>query len=142
MTKTNFEQWIEDTTKSLLGTMREDCEPDWEADPDAPLEVRELREGARATYNEAWDLLELRISIGLVQARAMECRQMAGQITMNREAFTAGAPQDLQLPLRLSLQDVSRYFIARASKLEDMGLAMAKKKVESLVEPDAGMLVQ
>lgn len=125
---TPFEHWILTTTKAMVGTMREDCEPDWSAAAD-----EEERMGYMKTYNEMWDLLERRIAITLVQSRALECRQIAGSVLIHR-------PQNVR-DWALGLSD-------RSSKLEKMGMEMCEpsgwppSEEEPAVEPGPRLIVQ
>lgn len=92
-----FIKWAEKTLKAL-----------WR---DAPDEL-----GCDCTGGlqnaEGWSALEQRLAIGLIQARAMECRDLASSLLINQPG---------------SLKQIIFDLNDRSSKLEAVGLKMAKQ---------------
>ncbi len=66
-----LEQWAVRTVKLLMRDIRE------VTDPGDRSSVQEL------AWNEEWDALEKRLAIGLIQARAMACRDMRAELILN-----------------------------------------------------------
>lgn len=76
---TVYESWVSEMVKIAVGEMRESCEPDW---GDTCARTAAERDRYRNDYHEEWGKLEQRIACLLTQARALECRHLAGELVV------------------------------------------------------------
>lgn len=103
-----IEEWALKTVKNLMRDMREKHASDYYGLP--PHLVQQMK----AQFNTDWDGLEQRLSIGLIQARALALRDFRVEMTFNRHMFkTAG--------------DLVAYLVEKSHELEMIGMDMAKQ---------------
>jgi hypothetical protein len=93
---TPFDSWVLETAAAMV----KPTEDGW-------------REGPPSAYDPDWDGLRLRFAIALVQARALECRQIGASLLI-KNIKTPGE-------MAAGLND-------RSHKLEQLGLRMAEGK--------------
>lgn len=102
---TALETWVIEVVKVLVGDGPEAFEPDW-GTVCGPVDK------AEASYREDWRVLSQRGAVLLVQARALECRHLAGELAINYGNAMA--------PLIQSCWD-------RSHKLEAIAMMLAKQ---------------
>lgn len=119
---TPLEKWALDTAKALIGTMREDNEPDWGT---CSYSSQEQLAGYIKNWEESWGLFERKLSIGLVQCRALECRQISGSLLVKQPG---------------TLKEIADGLTDRSSKLERLGMEMARPG--PIDPPEPGLIVQ
>jgi hypothetical protein len=107
---TPFDSWVLETAAAMVKPTED--EYDEKADGDGPPD---------------WVALRLRFAIALVQARALECRQISGSLLVKQPG---------------SLKQIADGLTDRSHKLEQLGLRMAAGKWPEEEDSEGLRLVQ
>jgi hypothetical protein len=108
---TYFESWLVEMVKIVVGEMRESCEPTLGATISA--RDRDAAEECQESYAKDWSDLERRAAVLLTQARALENRHLAGELTILD-------------PHSIPYKMIASRCLARSHKLEQLALELAK----------------
>lgn len=105
---TAYETWVTETARALLADIKESSETEMEC----VAQERGHRDYLKAEFDAEWNDTEQKVAIGLTQARALECRQLAAELL---KQGTAAA-----LTFASALMD-------RSQKLEAIGMLFAQQ---------------
>jgi hypothetical protein len=114
---TPFDSWVLETAAAMVKPTEEDY--------NAGLDAIQYAEDGPPEID--WDALRLRFAIALVQARALECRQISGSLLVKQPG---------------SLKQIADGLTDRSHKLEALGLRMAAGKWPEEEDSEGLRLVQ
>ena len=106
---TYFETRLLRMVKVVVGEMYESCEPDW---GETCARTEEERGRYQENYAKDWSDLERRCAVIITQARALENRHIAGELTILD-------------PHSIPFKAIASRCLARSHKLEEIAAALA-----------------